>query len=230
MRIAIMQPYFFPYIGYFQLVHAVDTFVVYDDVNYIKRGWINRNNILADGEPTLISLETSGASQNRLINQVKVGNNNHKLLKTIKHRYAAAPYCDSVMPLIERILGNEESNLATFLASQLREICLYLDVQVNWCVSSSLDKDASLKGQDKIIEICRALAADQYVNLIGGRELYQHETFSKQGVKLSFLESRASSYAQFQHKFVPSLSIIDVLMFNDRRNIHRLLDEYSLAA
>jgi len=225
-----MQPYFFPYIGYFQLIHAVDTFVVYDDVNYIKRGWINRNNILADGEPTLISLETSGASQNKLISQVKVGDNRHKLLKTIKYRYSAAPYCDKVMPLIERILGNEESNLATFLSAQLREICRYLDVRINWCTSSSLDKDVSLKGQDKIIAICRVLAADQYVNPVGGRELYQHEIFSKQGIELSFLESRISGYAQFQHKFVPSLSIIDVLMFNDRRNIHNFLDEYSLAA
>jgi len=225
-----MQPYFFPYIGYFQLIHAVDTFVVYDDVNYIKRGWINRNNILADGEPARISLETSGASQNKLINQVKVGNNRQKLLKTIKQRYGAAPHCGDVLPVLERILASDETNLAAFLYEQLRELCQQLSLYPDWCVSSTLSKDNSLKGEDKIIAICELLGADQYVNPVGGRELYRQEAFREHGIKLSFLEAGATSYSQFQHDFVPSLSIIDILMFNDLQRVNTLLGEYSLAA
>lgn len=228
MRIAVMQPYFFPYIGYFQLIHAVDAFVVYDDVNYIKGGWINRNRILRDGNTELLSLHTSGASQNKLINQVNVGNNHRKLLKTIEQRYGKAPRFKSVFPVIDRILNFDEKNLASFLFLQLREICRYLRLEPRWEISSELSKDTSLKGQDKIIDICEVLGSSHYINAIGGKALYEHQAFRDRGIRLSFLESKSTSYRQFSDEFTPSLSIIDVLMFNDLEACRKLLGEYSL--
>ena len=229
MRLAIMQPYFLPYLGYFQLIHSVDTFVIYDDVNYIKGGWINRNRILGNqGGSELITLKTLGASPNRLINEVKVGGNRQKLLKTITQRYSRAPQFDQVYPLLSQILAVDESSLTRFLFLQLQIICKYLGIEPTWKLSSEISKDSSLKGQDKVIAICRALGASTYINAIGGRNLYCREAFDEQQMELSFIESKASDYIQFSDDFVPFLSIVDVLMFNDIEACKSLLREYSL--
>jgi hypothetical protein len=224
-----MQPYFLPYLGYFQLIHSVDTFVIYDDVNYIKGGWINRNRILGgQGGTELITLETLGASQNKLINEVKVGGNRQKLLKTISRRYSRAPQFDQVFPLIREILTVDENSLTRFLFLQLQMIGKYLTVEPKWKLSSEISKDNSLKGQDKIIAICRALGASTYINAIGGRSLYCREAFDGHQMELSFIESMPSDYTQFSDEFVPDLSIVDVLMFNDIEACKSLLREYSL--
>jgi hypothetical protein len=228
MRLAIMQPYLFPYLGYFQLIHAVDEFVIYDDVNYIKRGWINRNYILKQGRAQLVTLEVSGGSQNRLINQVTVGGNRKGILETIRHSYTRAPQFRKVFPLIEKILLQDESNLALFLSSGLFSVCDYLGLHPLWHMSSDLEKNTSLRGQDKIVSICEMLGASHYINLPGGRALYDAGTFSAKGIRLSFIESMHGIYPQFGADTVPGLSIIDVMMFNDREQCRRLLSEYEL--
>ena len=141
-----MQPYLFPYPGYFQLIHAVDAFVVYDDVNYITRGWINRNHILERGQARRITLEVSGASQNRRINEIGVGGNRNKLLRQLHHAYARAPQFDAVFPLLEAVLMHDEPNLARFLANGLQRVCEYLDLQRAWHVSSDIIIDDTLRG------------------------------------------------------------------------------------
>lgn len=228
MKIAIMQPYLFPYLGYYQLIRAVDAFVVYDDVNYIQRGWINRNNILNQGKAQLITLEIIGGSQNKLINQILVGNNRVKFLRTLKQNYSKAPEFSSVFPLLEEVLMQQERNLASYLYYALRRISDYLGLHPQWHMASSLHKNNALRGQEKVLSICEELKATHYINLPGGEALYDRESFSRRGVCLSFIHPRPVNYSQFGREFVPNLSIIDVMMFNDKEACSRLLQEYEI--
>jgi hypothetical protein len=228
MKLAIMQPYLFPYIGYFQLLREVDAFVVFDDVNFIKGGWINRNSILVQNKKKRITLPLQGGSPNKLINQVLTGGKNGKFLKTIQQEYSKAPQFSSVFAMIEEIVSNEETNLAHFLYDSLRRLSEYLDLHPKWYVSSSLKKNNSLRGQSKVIAICEELGATHYINLPGGKTLYDKAIFSKCGLKLSFIQPKPISYTQFGDEFVPNLSIIDVLMFNDLAQCSHMLCEYDL--
>ena len=226
-----MQPYFFPYIGYWQLIHAVDKYVIYDDVNFIKGGWINRNNVLMNGARKRINLRMHNASSNKHINEIEVLEDpiyQNKLLTTIKNNYKKAPYFLTVYPLMKRIIKQDEKNLAKYLEFGIRQVCDYLSIDTEIIVSSSLKKDNQLRGQDKVLEICRELGADEYLNAIGGQALYSDEDFAVHGIKLRFLETPAIHYKQFKNEFVPGLSIIDVLMFNDPQKIHKMLDEFHL--
>jgi hypothetical protein len=228
MRLAVMQPYLFPYLGYFQLIAAVDTFVVYDDVNYIKGGWINRNNILLQDRAQRVTLDLDAASPNKRINEIAIHGGQEKLLKTIGQCYAKAPQFASVFPLLETILKQPEKNLARFLDGQLRQICDYLGLRPQWLVSSSLEKDNTLHGQEKILAICETLGATHYINPPGGKSLYDRAAFALRGARLSFIRPRPITYRQFGKNFVPDLSVIDVMMFNDREQCARLLGEYDL--
>ena len=227
MKLAVMQPYFFPYLGYFQLIRAVDTFVVYDDVNYIKGGWINRNYILTNGDRRLITLPLQGASPNKPINQVEIGSQ-HKILQNLRHCYGKAPHFNVVYPIIEDILSQTEKNLARFLDYQLQLICGYLSLGPQWHISSALGKDNGLRGQEKILAICKELGATHYINMPGGMELYDRNAFARNGLQLSFIQPHLLSYCQLSKPFVPNLSIIDVMMFNSREQCARLLEEYDL--
>ena len=228
MTLAIMQPYLFPYIGYWQLINAVDTFVIFDDVNFIKKGYINRNSILVGGKSQQITLELIGASQNKLINEIKVGNNSQKLLKTIEMSYKKAPYFDNVFSIIEDILNQEESNLAKFIGYSLQKISNYLEIDTKFIYSSSIEKDNSLKAQNKILDICKKLDATDYINAIGGKELYDKDKFEKQNIKLNFLEPEIQKYMQLESEFISYLSIIDIIMFNNKDNISKMLMQYKL--
>lgn len=223
-----MQPYFFPYLGYFQLVQAVDTFVVYDDVNYIKGGWINRNLILADGKKQRITLPLRAASPNLKINQIEIDNRPNKLIETIRQRYSRAPEFHSVFPLIEDILLQKEQNLAGYLFYSLVKISDYLGIHPKWSESSMIKKDNELRGQDKIIAICGKLSATHYINTYGGVALYNYQSFANSAIKLSFIRSQPVSYPQFTREYVPDLSIIDVLMFNNLNQCQSLIGAYDL--
>lgn len=228
MRLAIMQPYLFPYLGYFQLIHAVDAFVVYDDVNFIKQGWINRNYILAQGDKARLTLQLKGASSNVLINQVEVGENGRKFLKSIQQAYARAPQYDRTYPVIEEILMQDERNLALYLNHGLQRLCSSLDLTPRWYLSSQIDKDDSLRGQEKVLAICEALGATHYINMPGGTSLYDRGAFADRDMQLSFIQPKSSSYRQFGNEFVANLSIIDVMMFNDQAQCSKFLKEYEL--
>jgi hypothetical protein len=228
MKLAIMQPYLFPYLGYFQLIRAVDAFVVYDDVNYMKGGWINRNYVLAQGNRLLVTLALQGASPNQLINEVVVGGRQEKLLETIRHCYGKAPQFKQVFPLVEGIILQQEKNLARFLDQGLRRVCNYLGLCPAWHLSSNLNKDKALRGQEKVLAICEELGASHYINAPGGRELYDREAFARRGLTLSFIQPRSVEYRQFGNTFLPDLSILDLMMFNDRAQCRKLLAEYDL--
>jgi len=228
MKLAIMQPYFFPYIGYFQLMSAADVFVIYDDVNYIKQGWINRNYILANGKKHLITLELQGASSFRLINQIRVGGNRGKLTKTVYQAYARAPYFKDVFPIIERIINFDDDNLARYIANSLHTIAALLNLPTKLIVSSGIEKDNYLKGQARVLNICKSLKADEYINAIGGQTLYSKTEFEKHSVRLHFIKTKEITYRQFHNEFVHNLSIIDVLMFNPLDEVIKLLNEYEM--
>lgn len=223
-----MQPYFFPYIGYFQLINAVDKFVIYDDVNFIKQGWINRNKILSNEKSLLFSLETIGASSFKTINQIYVGNNKKKLLKTFFYAYKKSKYFDVIYPLIEKIFLFQENNLSIFIENSIISISRYLGIQTEFVTSSTLNKNDNLRNQEKIIDICQLLNASKYINSIGGRTLYDKSAFEKNGIELSFLKPIISKYTQFKNDFIPNLSIIDLMMFNSREIIKTKLNEYTL--
>jgi hypothetical protein len=226
-----MQPYFFPYIGYWQLIKAVDKFVIYDDVNFIKRGWINRNKILNQGEGKFINLLVSQASQNKLINELEVLKNlihNKKLLKTLESCYRRAPYYADVLPVIESIITQDEGNLARYLEFLIMRLCEYLSIDTEIILSSRINKNNDLRGQDKIIEICKILGADEYINGTGGQALYSREEFAACGIQLKFLKTDEIVYQQNTAEFVPNLSIIDVMMFNGPGKINEMLDGYEL--
>jgi hypothetical protein len=231
MKLGIMQPYFFPYLGYWQLIHAVDKYVIYDDVNYIKGGWINRNNILINGESKRINLRLYKSSPNKLINEIAVLDNKiyfNKLVRTIESNYGKAPYFYDVFPVIERIIMQDESNLAKYLEYQIREVCNYLSISTEIIISSNIQKNNELKGQEKVIGICKVLGANEYINAIGGQNLYTYEDFATQGILLRFLETKKTNYTQFKNDFIPNLSIIDVMMFNEPSKINEMLDNYEM--
>ena len=228
MTLGIMQPYFMPYIGYWQLMAAVDTYVIYDDVNYIKKGWINRNNILVNNDKQMFTISLNGASQNKLINEITIADDFTKLRKTIHMAYHKAPYYNDVMSLLDKIFSYQSNNLADFIANSIKLVCQYLDIQTKIIISSDIEKNNSLKGQDKILEICKLLKADAYYNTIGGQELYDRNDFKEEGIALNFVQTDLNPYSQFKDDFIPGLSMIDVLMFNSQRQIRDMLKSYEL--
>ena len=231
MKLGIMQPYFFPYIGYWQLMNAVDKYVIYDDVNYIKGGWINRNRILLNGQAHYYNLPCVNLSVNKLINESEANldvREIEKQLRKLKESYKNAPNYKDVFPIIENIMCSNISNLAEYLTNQIQVICGALGIKTELIISSSLQKDNSLKGQEKVLAICRELAATEYYNAIGGKTLYSTEAFQTNGIKLSFLRTNEIIYEQFKQEFVPNLSIIDVMMFNSRETIQKMLMDYTL--
>lgn len=222
-RLAIMQPYFFPYIGYFQLIQAVDQFVVYDNIQYAKRGWITRNRYLEQGKDRLFSLPLAKASDFLDVKDrvIAADFRKDKFLNRLREAYRHAPCFDQVFPLVENVVLQNESRLFSYIHKSIRDTCDYLGIETEIIVSSSLPIDHSLRGKDKVLALCRHLAADVYVNSIGGRELYAPGDFSAKGIELRFLRPKPFEYRQFDHEFVPWLSIIDVMMFNTAAEVRK---------
>lgn len=226
-----MQPYFFPYIGYYQLINAVDLFVIYDDVNYINRGWINRNNILINGKSGLINVPLNAASQNRLINEIVVVSEQKwrdTLLKTIEHSYKKAPQFDTVFPMIHQLIHIDSVSISEFNYKGIKVVCEYLGITTKIIPSSEKYANSKLKGQYRILDICQQENSIHYINPMGGMKLYNRELFIKEGITLSFIRSELPRYKQFKCEFTPALSIIDAMMFCDLNEIKYQLSRFSL--
>lgn len=229
--VAIMQPYFLPYIGYFQLMAAVDKFVILDDVNYINRGWINRNRLLLNGIAHTFTVPLRGASQNRLICEIELDDSQgwrDRLLRTIQQTYGRAQYYVQTSDLLERIINFPSSRLDEFLLNSIREIASYLSLEVEIVASSRIYRNTYLKGQERILDICQQEQASIYINPIGGVELYDRVNFLQRDIQLFFLRSRQICYNQIKGEHVPWLSILDVLMFNDTSAVRIFLNEVDL--
>lgn len=218
MKIAVMQPYLFPYVGYWQLVNCVDTFVFFDDVNFIKKGYINRNNIMVNGKKHVFTMPVRKASQNKLINELSISHD-HKLLKTIELAYRKAPYFEEVFDLVTSIFNNETENLSQFVEDSISKTSAFMGLNTLFIKSSQTDKPDGLKGQEKILAICRTLHADSYVNAIGGQDLYQKDRFAKEGIELGFIRCQSE---------VPYTSIIDLLMTLGKEQVCEALNQYEV--
>ncbi len=211
-----MQPYFLPYIGYFQLMAAVDRFVIYDDVKYTKKGWINSNRMLLNERDVKFSLALKAGSDylNVRDRELAPSFDRNKLLNRFHGAYRRAPHFDETVPLLERIVRFEDVNLFRFLHNSIIEVGSHLGISTEMVISSSIPINRELKGQDKVLALCQAAGADTYINAIGGVDLYSKEAFRERHIHLWFIRSKPFEYKQFGAEFVPWLSIVDVLMFN----------------
>ncbi|MFN3875508.1 MAG: WbqC family protein [Flavobacteriales bacterium] len=230
-RVAIMQPYVLPYIGYFQLIHASDAFVLLDDAAFIKRGWVNRNRILAHGKEHLFTIPVRAASQNVPINGTLIAPDDgwkRKLLATLEHAYRNAPGYPVLMPLLADLIGSADGSIADFAERSIRMVLRLLGIERPISKASGMALQEALRGQDRILAICQAEGAAMYINPPGGRELYQPDRFAERGIALRFIRVGPLSYAQGGAPFVPHLSIVDVLMWNSPEQARGLLHQYEL--
>lgn len=233
MKLGIMQPYLFPYLGYFQLIHAVDKFVFYDDVNFIKNGWINRNRILLNGKPHYFTVPLLAASSFTPIKEIRFQSNSphwkRKMLKTFALAYRDSPYFAEGMGLLEHILSIGTEFIGTVARESVQVVLRYLNVQRPTVPTSAVYSNVHLKGHNRVLDICRQEGADVYINAPGGRELHEEEDFRRAGVELRFLEGELPAYTQSSGSFVPGLSILDIIMRCSPHAIVEMLSRYRLA-
>tara|TARA_Y100001960_G_scaffold306902_1_gene362642 strand:- start:453 stop:1151 length:699 start_codon:yes stop_codon:yes gene_type:complete len=228
MKIGIVQPYLFPYIGYFQLIHSVDKFVVLDDVNFAKKKWVNRNQILIAGQPSFITVPLKKVSQNKLILEIEIAKDQKwrkKILSSIQSAYGRAPMFNQVYSIVEKTLNQNHTHISKLASASLFAVSQYLKIETQFVQSSSLYKNSHLKSQNRILDICQKENASEYLNPIGGTELYSRDEFEAHGIKLYFIKPEPGNYNQFEFDFVPFLSIIDVLMFNPIKTVQKLLNQ-----
>ncbi len=232
MKVAIMQPYIFPYLGYFQLIYAVDKFVIYDNIKFTKKGWINRNRILVDGKDEYISFPLKKGSDYLHVSGRQLADSfpeeKTRILRKITSAYKNAPEYSNVFPLLNNCINYEEKNLFLYIYHALQQICSYLQIDTEFIVSSTIPIDHALRSEEKVLAICKATGADTYINPPGGMDLYSTGNFKQNGINLQFIKPEPANYMQFGRNFVPWLSIIDVMMFNSREQVQTLLHNYTI--
>ena len=215
MRLGIMQPYFLPYIGYFQLLNYCDTFVIYDDIEYTKKGWITRNRIQHNGDVRLFSLNLKSDSDYLAIKERTLAENFNrlKLLRSIESSYRKAPYFDELCRFLNPIVTFDSQNLFSYLENSITQTCRDLEIETKLVKSSEIGIDPAIRGQDRVLEICKFLNAEEYINPIGGIDLYNVASFKNRGLNLRFIKSKLSPYSQGNFDFIPALSIVDQIAF-----------------
>jgi len=225
-----MQPYFYPYLGYFQLINAVDIFILYDDVQYIKGGWINRNRILNNNRVQFIRLEMVGASSSKKINEIEVSTNDRwrqKLIRSIAQSYSKSQYFNNTNKIISDNLTKDQIFISDFLFDSISSICKELRINTRIVNSSTIYNNSHLSGEDRVIDICKKENASIYINPIGGRGLYSKDAFAKYDIELKFISMNSVCEIDYKN-YVEGLSIIDILMNNDFSDIDQLLKSYTL--
>ncbi|MCR5421877.1 MAG: WbqC family protein [Lachnospiraceae bacterium] len=231
MKIGIMQPYFFPYLGYWQLMNMVDVYVVYVDGLFRPHGWINRNRILIGDTPHYITIPVHGSEKTR-IRDITIPDNGiyfkKKIVRSIEENYGKADYFDECNQLIKDAILLDENRLSDYLMKGIENIREYLEITTPLIISSSIPMDQNASAQEKIFQICSYLGGNHYINAIGGLDLYNKDQFSKKGLKLSFLKMNDFEYKQHSCEFYSGLSIIDVIMNNSRKSVKEMLEEFTL--
>tara|TARA_B100002052_G_scaffold290868_1_gene310057 strand:- start:1851 stop:2543 length:693 start_codon:yes stop_codon:yes gene_type:complete len=229
-----MQPYIFPYIGYFQLINAVDKFVFYDDVKFIKKGFINRNYVLVNNSKKMFTVPCNKISQNKNISEIFVQpepKRINKILSMIEHSYKKAPYYPKIFPIIESVFLKigQSITISRLAILSIKEVCDYLKINCCFEVSSEFYPETKNKGKiERIIKIASLNHAITYINMIGGKDIYDKEYFFSEGIKLNFLKTNKIIYKQFEDNFHPLLSIIDVLMFNSKEEVKKMVNNYQI--
>lgn len=211
-----MQPYFFPYLGYFQLLARVDKVVFLDDVNFINGGWIHRNRINSGGEDAFVTVPLVGKSQNRLISEIPVSPDTKwrkRIIRTLEQTYHRAPKRDDVLNLFSEVIERNYGSIADLNIAAITRCLTYCGSQLDF-TRSSLVETRSVRGAERIKAICKAVGASTYVNPPGGTALYDRDDFAKDGLNLRFLEPVLAPYAHVS-RWLPGLSVIDSLMHLD---------------
>ena len=229
MIVAIMQPYFFPYVGYFQLMQAADIFVFHDDVQYIKGGWINRNRILKNNRVEWLTMPVKSASNYLPINQRYFANESatvDRMKRRLAAAYSKSPAFESVASTIFDSLDFPDANIANFNCTSLVALAKRLHITCKFVRSSEIDEPGLLRGQAKVLALCQRFGANTYINPIGGVELYDAHDFAAAGITLSFL--RTTAPPTLTESGPEHLSVIDGLMQRDFHGYGSLLSEYSL--
>lgn len=232
MKVGIMQPYFFPYLGYWQLMNSVERYLIYDNIQFTKNSWIRRNRILVNGSDKLFTLPLKKDSDYLDVRDRVLADDfsdfQEKFLKQIQLSYKKAPFIDAVYPVIEEIVRYEDINLFNYIYHSVESIRNYLGICSELIISSTVTIDESLKGKDKVLALCKCLEATEYYNSVNGIPLYEphRQEFEDAGIRLRFPKMREITYPQFGNEFVPNLSIIDVMMFNSQEKCRQLLTEY----
>lgn len=232
MKIAIMQPYFFPYIGYFQLIKAVDEFIIYDNIEFTKKGWINRNRILVSGRDAFVTLPLKRDSDYLDVRERFLAaswlHERSAILNRVTEAYRKAPNFKVVYSLIEDCVFFDEDNLFLFILNSLNRVNEFLHIRTPIIISSTVSINHELKAEEKVVALCKARGGTEYINPIGGVRLYQKNDFCLQGIDLHFIKSAEIIYKQLEHDFIPWLSIIDVMMFNPEEKLQQYLTSYEL--
>ncbi|WP_236974807.1 WbqC family protein [Membranihabitans maritimus] len=232
MRIAVMQPYIFPYIGYFQLINSVDKFVFYDDVDFIKQGWVNRNNILVNGQKFQFTIPVKNISSNNSIANTQIDWSSKllkKFIKTLKQSYKKAPYYERTMEIVEQSFDQKPDTISNLCANSTNLISEFLELKTKFELSSEkYNQSLGYEKEERLISICELNSANIYINPIGGQELYEKEYFRQKNITLYFLKSKGPKYTQFGSEFISGLSIIDILMFNEKKQVQSYLTNYDL--
>lgn len=237
MKLGIMQPYLFPYIGYFQLLNSVDQYVIYDEAQYIRQGFINRNRLLGDTmaqQVPYFQFSVGKSPQTDSIQRkqyISLEADKKKLLERISFVYKKAPFYRETTELVRDVSDCSSTSVSVFNTCAIKKIASYLDMNTQIIVSSGIEdekyKEAALKCQDLVLHICKYFQASEYVNAIGGTGLYDRNVFQYAGISLRFLKTNEMTYRQFGDRFIPNLSILDVLMFNSREEVKYMLGQYS---
>ena len=235
MKLAINQPYFFPYLGYFSLIRQTDRFILLDEIQYIKQGWINRNRILAsDGGWQYIRVPMAKFHQTDLISQVKISDKEdwrEEILNRLLVYKGHGPYFRETMETVGKALSLDTDNITRLNEHALKAVCDHIGIASELRIFSDLElKVQKAEAPDEVpLNICRALGnIEEYWNLEGGAEFYDRSKFDREGIGIKFVKMNLQQYPQIHENFEPALSILDVMMFNDPDQIQRMLDDYQL--
>jgi hypothetical protein len=232
MRLGIMQPYFFPYLGYYSLIKHTDQWIVFDEVQYIRHGWIERNRILKPGEGwQYIGVPLQKHERETKIKNIRLRDEDWrgKIFRQLEH-YRKAPFYQQTMDVIEKCFQINTDNLTQLNAHILKTTCEYLDILFNYQIFSEMDLNIEPvhDAGEWALNISKAIGATHYINPPGGVELFDKEKFNLAKIELRFLSIELQPYSQRRKTFEPGLSIIDVMMFNDKEKINKMLNDFKL--
>lgn len=235
MKVAIMQPYFLPYVGYFSLIKHVDQFILFDTPQYIRHGWIERNRVLKqNGELFYVKVPLNKHQRETKIKDIRINNSenwkNKILAQLIPYRKIAPNYME-VIKLLKEILEYETESIVELNYISLKKICDYLNIITDIKIWSEMDMEIEeVKSPDEwALNICKALNVDEYYNAIGGNSFFDKSKYENAGIALNFIETEPITYKQFSNEFVPYLSIIDVMMFCNKEQINSMIDNVNFS-
>jgi len=231
--VSIMQPYFLPYIGYLQLIANSDEFIFFDEVQYNTRSWMNRNRILHPNKNIsyqYISVPIKKHSQGTLIKDVIINYiekwENKILGQITMYKKLNAPFYRETRALLIELFNKKYTSFLELCIESIKRICNYLEIDFKYEIASNITyrKDLINEPGDWALAISKRLKAETYINPYGGYEIFDEEKFNNSNINLRFLKPNLSAYKQSKRTdFFKGLSIIDILMFNSKKEIKDML-------